>query len=707
MKPGRRKQQWWLAAVCSLGALLPLAAGAQAYPYDTLMNRVRRQVLLSPAAGDSRVDGWLYSQQPDGSWTDVAYGDSSGVNWKPAEHLARLRVLAAHYLAGTGNGARQQELHAAIAKGLACWFQKDPQSHNWWHNEIATPQALGELLIQLRGGRQPLPAGLQDSLLRRMNRGDMRKQTGANKTDVALHCFYRALLTENNVLLKEAVDQLFSVIGIHYQKEGIQPDDSYLQHGPQLHISSYGGVFLDGVLPMANYVKGTPYALDAPKLELLSRYYRETYLRTIRGGYIDFNVEGRGISRKGILHKKGEKARLELMAALDRTHARDWKAAALRTGGATLPGYKIQPYHRHFWCGDYTLHQRPAYSFNIRLASTRTRRTEAGNDENLLGRYLSDGSTNIQGRGGEYFNILPVWEWDKVPGITMRDYAADRPTGTAWGEPGSTAFAGGVSDGVYGATGFELDHDSVTAKKAWFLFDKEVVCLGAGISSPAPEPITTTVNQCWRNGEVATSAAFGGLIKGASWVLHDGTGYYFPQGGQLRLTTGSQEGSWQRINRAQPKETVKGDVFKLWLDHGARPANADYAYIVLPGISSARKLRAFDASLLQVLANTPGVQAVYHQQLDMLQAVFYRPGSVRTPTLEVTVDKPCVLLVKNTRSGERSLQVADPTQREASVKITVKDNRSGSDESRDVALPQNGLAGSSASWPAGPGPAAP
>jgi len=72
-----------------------------------------------------------------------------------------------------------------------------------------------------------------------------------------------------------------------------------------------------------------------------------------------------------------------------------------------------------------------------------------------------------------------------------------------WGMPGATAFAGGVSDSLYGASAYELNFDSVTAKKAWFFFDKEVVCLGAGIRSKAKETVTTTVNQCWLNGSIA------------------------------------------------------------------------------------------------------------------------------------------------------------------------------------------------------------
>ena len=35
------------------------------------------------------------------------------------------------------------------------------------------------------------------------------------------------------------------------------------------------------------------------------------------------------------------------------------------------------------------------------------------------------------------------------------------------------------------------------AKKSWYFFDNEVVCLGAGIQSTSTYPVHTTVNQCF------------------------------------------------------------------------------------------------------------------------------------------------------------------------------------------------------------------
>src|SRR5690606_26683647 len=102
-----------------------------------------------------------------------------------------------------------------------------------------------------------------------------------------------------------------------------------------------------------------------------------------------FNVEGRGVSRKNILEKKSEKFRIASAKALDPSNEREWDAAIARTTGAQDPSYQIKPSNSIYWKADYMTHTRPAYSFNVRFASLRTRRSEAGNSENLLGYYLS------------------------------------------------------------------------------------------------------------------------------------------------------------------------------------------------------------------------------------------------------------------------------------------------------------------------------
>ena len=545
---------------------------------------------------------------------------------------------------------------------------------------------------------------LELDLMERMKRGDPEKQTGANKTDIALHYFYRALLSNDHALLANSVQQLFDPIKLVSGKEGLQYDYAYLQHGPQLQISSYGAVFINGVLKLANYVKDTQYALSAEKLDLFSKYYRNSYLKAIRGSYMDFNVEGRGVSRPNILRKKSEKHLLMMANVIDFKNAEDWSAASARIDSTQSPEFKIKPYHQLYWTGDYTLHLRPSYSFNVRMVSNRTKRSEAGNKENLLGRYLSDGATNIQLRGPEYYNIMPVWEWDKIPGVTSRDYASDRPTTIFWGEDGHNAFAGGVSDGIYGASAYVLNYDSLEAKKSWFFFDHEIVCLGAGIKSSAAENITTTVNQSWLNGTVIGSANTGKIArgkllelneKGQSWMIHDGVGYYFPEGGDINLSTSLQKGNWYKINNAYSKEEVSGDVFKLWINHHARPTAAQYAYVVLPGIKGPEDMKKFNASNLEIISNTDHLQAVYHHVLQMLQAVFYEPGTLTLPAMEVKTDKACVLLVKNL-NGKPIFYAADPLHREKSLSLTVKDSKTGIVKTVNIDFQQDEFSGSTA-----------
>lgn len=693
-----------LAGILVLSMLVPRWGKAQAAnTNERIMQRILADLRKPARFIDKPAEKNLNTLQPDGSWAAVSYKDESITNWLPNDHLLKLQTLIQAYIEKDSRYYGNDKVFEGISRAFRYWYDSDPKSNNWWHNEIAAPQALGEMLIMMCYGKQRLAPDLEAKLIERMKRGDVLKQAGANKTDVALHYFYRGLLTNDETLLKFSVDQLFDPIRFVHYNEGLQYDYSYLQHGPQLQISSYGAVFIAGILKLINYVRETPYAISAEKLAMFSKYYRDSYLKTIRGSYIDFNVEGRGVSRPDILNKRGEKSKLLVAKLVDLKHTEDWSSAIARTDSVEAPSYKIESYHRQFWNGDYALHLRSAYSFNVRMVSNRTRRSEAGNKENLLGRYLSDGATNIQLRGPEYYNIMPVWEWDKIPGVTSRDYVADRPLTKFWGEEGQNAFAGGVSDGTYGASGYVLDYDSLSAKKAWFFFDSEIVCLGTDIKSNAPENVTTTVNQCWLNGNVLSSFSkdktgrgkiqeFNG--KGPGWIVHDDVGYYFPGGGQLSLSTNLQKGNWYRINNSHSKDEVSGDVFKLWISHGAKPAGGQYTYIVLPGIKGAAEMKKFDASAIKVLANTSDVQAVYHHPLNMLQAIFYQPGILTLPAMEIKADKACALMIKNV-NGKHLLSIADPLQKEKTATISIKDLKTGKTEQVTANFPQDAFAGSS------------
>lgn len=692
-----------LISVLALTMLMPGLAKAQSSDASRLiMQRIVLDLRKPVQSVDRNAEKNLATLQTNGSWKGIDYKDKTITNWRPNEHLVKLESLVQAYIENDSRYFSNDQTLDAITRAFRYWYDQDPKSSNWWHNEIGTPQAVGEMLIMLRNGESRIPTDLEAMLIERMKRGDPEKQTGANKTDIALHYFYRALLTDNQTLLATSTAELFEPIKLVHYAEGLQYDYSYLQHGPQLQISSYGAVYISGVLKMINYVQGTPYAISNEKLQMFSKYYRETYLKAIRGSYMDFNVEGRGVSRPNILRKNVEKNRLITAAMIDPLHADEWKSAIARTDSTEKPDYKIEPLHKQFWIGDYVMHLRPGYSFNVRMVSNRTKRSESGNKENLFGRYLSDGATNIQVRGPEYYNIMPVWEWDKIPGTTTRDYAEDRLTTKFWGEEGSNAFAGGVSDGVYGASTYALNYDSLSAKKAWFFFDQEIVCLGADIRSNTAEPIVTTINQSWLNGDIQGSAIKGKFGRGKmevfksdnqSWILHDGIGYVFPGGADISLSTNIQKGSWYKINNAHPKGELSGNVFKLWINHGTKPEGEKYAYVVIPGIKNATALTNFSNSGIQILTNTAEVQAVSNEQLNMLQAIFYVPGVLKTPAYTIKSDKACALLIKSL-NGKMIISVADPLQKEKNAVISITNNKDGKTTDYPVNFPQQAFAGS-------------
>lgn len=670
--------------------------------YEVIMDRIREDLSKSVTVVNKAANKSFETLQANGSWKEVNYEDKSITNWAPNGHLENQQALILSYITEGSIFYQNNIVYQGIVNSFKHWVTIDPKSNNWWHNEIGAPQLIGESLILMRYGKQQLPADLEQTLIKMMEKGDPYAKTGANKTDIALHFFYRSLLTKNKSLIEASVQQLFEPIRLVDGEEGLQYDNSYLQHGPQLQISSYGQVYIIGILKLAKYVRDTPYALSADKLQLFSNYYRNSYLKTIRGQYIDFNVEGRGVSRRNILDKKSEKWRVATAKLIDPANARDWDAATARTEGLQSPGYQVKASHRHYWKADYTMHIRPAYSFNVRIASNRTRRSEAGNKENLLGYYLSDGATNIQVHGPEYFNIMPVWEWDKIPGVTSRDNATDRVMTKFWGEEGTNEFAGGVSDETYGATAYHLSYDSVSAKKSWFFFDKEIVCLGTDIKSQSGENITTTVNQNWLTGKVESS--IGNLDSDlqqkpifndnkAGWVLHNNVGYYFPSGGNINLSAGKQTGEWFKINNSMPKGEVSGDVFKMWFSHGAKPSNASYSYMVLPGANK-KDMVAFKPSTVNIVANSSVLQAVSHDALNIVQAVFYEAGNLNTATLSVTVDKPCLLMIRDAGTSKMTIAVSDPLHKESTLKVNVKDLSTGKSKELTLNLGQKELAGS-------------
>ena len=158
--------------------------------FEVLMQKIRLDFAKNPS-----IDEALKKyNETDGSFTDVDYSSIQRTKWPPLEHVDRLYDFAFAYTNSKNKYYKDESLFTKIEKGLEYWHERNPWCHNWWYNQIAEPQRLGVLLIQLRIGEKHLNTELENKILERIKTdgSDPAKWTGANRTDIALHWIYRA-----------------------------------------------------------------------------------------------------------------------------------------------------------------------------------------------------------------------------------------------------------------------------------------------------------------------------------------------------------------------------------------------------------------------------------------------------------------------------------------------------------------------------------
>ncbi len=653
--------------------------------FEFLMEKIRKDFAQNPSIDEALE---LYNDE-DGTFSDVDYSNTERTNWAPLTHVQRLSDFAFAYTNPENKYHKDEALFEKIRKGLEFWHERDPWCSNWWHNQISEPQTLGVLLIQMRVGEKRLDTGLEEKILERIKQdaSDPAKWTGANRTDIALHWIYRSCLSRNEKDLIHALENVYNPV-VYTTEEGFQHDNSYFQHGPQLYIGGYGDEILKGVTQVATYTKGTKYEMPQDQVALLSKFMRETYYQTIRGKFMLFDVLGRGVSRPGITDKSKTALFAERMIVLDPDNAGEFRDIIARLEGKEAACHAVKPKHTHYFRADYSLHVRPGYTFDVRTVSDRTSRCEYGNNENLKTYFMSDGCTNITIEGDEYERIFPVWNWARIPGTTAPQMPEIPKAAKAWQDMGTSTFTGGVSDSLYGVTAYSYydSHSGIDtgARKAWFFFDDEIVCLGAGINSSSEYPVFTTINQCLSSGEaLICSGKEVTAIDGADisydspeWVLHDKVGYVLPEGQKVVASASKQCGRWYDINLNHTDELVEAEVFTLCLDHGTAPGEGTYSYIVVPGIESVKDLQKYcRKSPVEILANNAGMQVVRNSRKDVVGMVFYEGGEFNGKGLSVKVDKGCVLMVSKTGKNSYSVHIADPGQKQDVIRVEISAGR--------------------------------
>ena len=148
-------------------------------------------------------------------------------------------------------------------------------------------------------------------------------------------------------------------------------------------------------------------------------------------------------------------------------------------------------------------------------ACTRTRIADYEADiknENILGWHTGDGMTYLyNGDLNQYSDAFwPTVDNYRLPGTTVLQQtpaASDKTSDRDW--------VGGVTlENLYGVSGmdFHATGYNLQAKKAWFLFDDEVVAMGAGIMSSDGKVVETIVENRKLNGSGTNTANINGKL---------------------------------------------------------------------------------------------------------------------------------------------------------------------------------------------------
>lgn len=671
--------------------VLPPTASA-ADDLETIRSRIVAPLLAAPDA--EPVAKLIDSMQVGGTWADIDYTNQSRSAWSVPTHLSRVGMLAQAYRAPASPAHGDREVLAAASKGLDGWLRLDPQNPNWWWNQIGVPKTLLPVLLLLDDELSAAQRADGLKILRRASIG----MTGQNLVWVTEITAGRGLLEHDADLVATAYRRIADEIRVGLG-EGIQPDFSFHQHGPCLYSHGYGAAFIVDCSRIAAQLDGTALVFPPEKIELLSRLILDGTQWMTRGNTTDFGAEGREITRKGQSASHLVSA-TEYMLRLPSGREDDFRALAGRAAGngdaPPLAG------NRHFWRADLMTHHRPKYYASARMHSTRMANTDGpANSEGLLSHHLADGCFVLMQTGGEYRDIYGVWDWQKIPGTTVRQ----KPELT--GSPrrtGTTDFVGGVSDGAYGLASCDFERDGLAAKKSWFFFDDEIVCLGAGITAPPGEAVVTTLNQCYLDGDVILTEAGKSktLDRGehasnvADWLWHDKVAYVFLEPTTCRLQNDAQSGSWHASNRRYSERKETRDLFTVWVEHGTAPQADTYGYIVVPGIDRDDAADYAGKAGIRMMANDEKIQAVAQIRLGLVAAAFYAPGEIEVrPGLAIRVDKACLMLAR-VQDGEVSLTLANPENRASDVQVIVSTGPTEPSMHRTVVnLPDGFRAGSS------------
>src|SRR5687768_8085879 len=518
-------------------ACLTLSLNTPPDDFSIIKSRVLSE-LMKTAIDDKTVDGILGTMKADGSFQGINYDDLSRTAGFPhRRHTDNLVYMAKAYKSKQSKFYKSKNLKSKITSALKYWVDHDFFGDNWHDNQITTPTNLGEVMLIIG---DELPKDLVEKAQPIIGRANMNASGARPSGD---RIVIAGILAKNLLFRgdKMAFDTVIKIIEgevkFNTGQRGMQHDYSFHHRVDRVNnTTSYGyGKYANAFGEWSYYVAKTKYAFSVEKINHLVDYYLEgIYKQMVYGIYTDVSVKNRSITQKAAFNPAGTLEIERLLISTDYRKDELEEIIRLRKG-------EIKPsrsFAKFFWQTEHFVFQRPGFYTTVRMFSTRNRNMEEPyNGPGKPTHHRADGTNYLLLKGDEYHDIWPVYDWQKISGTTvMQKPRLHDPDKIQL--DGLTDFVGAVTDGLYGAVAFDFrsPHDLVQAKKSWFFFDEEYVCLGTGIRSEPNLPVATALNQSLLRGDVTllqdggsrTLASGDHELAGVKSIHHDKVGYIFP-----------------------------------------------------------------------------------------------------------------------------------------------------------------------------------
>lgn len=370
----------------------------------------------------------------------------------------------------------------------------------------------------------------------------------------------------------------------------------------------------------------------------------------------------------------------------------------------------------HAWfTADRATQHKDDYAFVVSMPSYRHVTYESINHQNQTGWYMNDGTlylyTNNDDNAFDGVNfVLNKRLAAKMPGTTVD--VRPRPEVSISEGAFSTRSKVGCMDfdkkyivaGMdYESYNREIGEDDyvdtgygggnprflndLVARKSYFIFDDECVCLGAGINSTMNSDVITTVEHrrlvktnndplgedvITVNGTEMPKEIFEKTYESPEFARVEGfAGFVFADAENLSVS--------KYMYAIDPKE-IKDNYYssipefaqkerpfvEMVINHGKNPKNKAYAYAVLPYADEEKLAKYAENPDFEVISNTKDCQAVREKTLGVTGIVFYEAGECAG----IKVDKACIVTFSE-NNDKLKIKVCEPTNKEETVTVEI------------------------------------